>query len=346
MDIEKRILLALKYCNQTSPVILTNTAKQHEEKSNTVNVEISRFAQNDEAGKEWIQIFEEKRVAGYPKPENIFPWKDELSESIDVTAFEASFLTQPDLFLRIRPGFEKTVLQKLQAAKIDFILEEKIVRLSNTTKVDNLLQINKEAVIQDRSSQKISELLKAYKSQISNLKSTVSVWDCCAASGGKSILANDVLENMQLTVSDIRPSIISNLKKRFSEAGIKNYKAFVADIANNGFHRQKDHYDLVIADVPCTGSGTWARTPEQLFYFEKEKIDEYAALQKNILKTIIPFVKPKGFLLYITCSAFKKENEGQIKWMEENRLTCLHQKIFKGYNERADTMFATLLQKN
>src|SRR5580693_7801796 len=52
---------------------------------------------------------------------NIFPWKEQLSEGIDHQKFSESFLIQPDLFLRIRPGNEKAVKQKLNNAGIKFI---------------------------------------------------------------------------------------------------------------------------------------------------------------------------------------------------------------------------------
>jgi 16S rRNA (cytosine967-C5)-methyltransferase len=48
----------------------------------------------------------------------------------------------------------------------------------------------------------------------------LAVWDCCAASGGKSILVKDTLNSIQLTVSDIRQSILNNLQQRFAVAGI------------------------------------------------------------------------------------------------------------------------------
>src|SRR5690606_28673070 len=170
----------------------------------------------------------------------------------------------------------------------------------------------------------------------------IKVWDCCAASGGKSILAKDILSDIELTVSDLRPSIISNLRRRFEEAGIKRYKSFVTDATK----ARPDHlFDLIIADVPCSGSGTWARTPEQLLFYSEDKIGDYAALQRAILSNVIKYLKPGGYLLYITCSVFRQENEDQVHYLQEQGVQAIQQQVFKGYEIKADTMFGALLRK-
>ena len=97
----------------------------------------------------------------------------------------------------------------------------------NATKIDDLLLLNKEVVVQDYSSQRISEFLALVKLPTGTREPAISVWDCCAASGGKSLLAVDVLGNINLTVSDVRISIIENLRRRFAEAGIHKYNSFV-----------------------------------------------------------------------------------------------------------------------
>lgn len=272
---------------------------------------------------------------------DIFPWKDELSEGIDHSAFCESFLVQPSLFLRIRPGKEKAVLLKLSGAAIPFNQPmANCIELANTTNIEELLVINREVVVQDYSSQSVSRLMHKVK----ELTTPVSVWDCCAASGGKSILAYDTLGEIDLTVSDIRESILSNLKKRFSEAGITNYKSFVANLQSK-FTSPKNKFDLIIADVPCTGSGTWSRTPEQLYYFSIEKIREYAAKQEKITTAVIPLIKPGGYLLYITCSVFKQENEDRVNDLVSRfSLNLIEMQVIKGYDKKADTLFAALLQ--
>ncbi len=274
--------------------------------------------------------------------QEIFPWEDECSEGLSTELFAASFLKQPDLFLRMRPGNEKQVKMKLKNEAIDFTsVSNSCLALSNNTKIDAVLEIDKEVVIQDYSSQRVAEFFPI------NIDGTVkTVWDCCAASGGKSILAKDVLTNIQLTVSDVRENILFNLKKRFTAAGINNYKSFITDLVNSKQFVPPESFDLIIADVPCSGSGTWSRTPEQLYYFEPAKIDEYSKLQRGILENVVKALKPGGYLLYITCSVFKKENEEAVDFLKERfNFKLLKMELLKGYELKADSMFAVLLQK-
>ena len=214
-------------------------------------------------------------------------------------------------------------------------------------------------------SQRVGEFIK---SKIENRKSKIKVWDCCAASGGKSIMAYDLIPQIELTVSDIRPSIVHNLNNRLAEAGIKNYRSFVVDLSpspkgriekrspNSEGGREKasrtsQHinlstnqlFDLIIFDAPCSGSGTWSRTPEQLYFFKPEDITRYSNLQKKIASNVIPLIKQGGRLLYITCSVFKKENEEVVEFIKkQSGLTLVKMELLKGYDKKADTLFAAL----
>ena len=299
---------------------------------------------------------------------DIFPWTNELSDEIDHEKFRESFLHQPDLFLRIRPGKNETVLKKLAGAAIHFqSIREDCIALPNATKIDPVLEIDREVVVQDANSQRVLDFLRGVPSKGDGGK--MSVWDCCAASGGKSILAYDILQgNIDLTVSDIRHTILSNLKKRFLTAGIKNYHSFIADLDTANYQLPTTncplptahcplppaHYplpttnfQLVICDAPCTGSGTWSRTPEQLYFFEPVTIDAYTRRQKNIVTNAITQLDTSGILLYITCSVFKRENEEIVDFIKENsRLQLLQMQTLKGYEMKADSMFVAVFRKN
>ncbi len=289
--------------------------------------------------------FIKEQLPGY-EIESIFPFTAHLSTGVDATAFNRSHLLQPDLFIRIRPKHEDAVVSKLHKAQINF---EKIstscLRLASGTKLDEVLLINKEAVIQDYSSQQIGNVY-ALATEFADSKKRV--WDACAASGGKSILAVDLLGQIKLTASDMRASILRNLQTRFTAAGMGAYQSFAVDLTSaHDLSNFAKLADFIICDAPCSGSGTWGRTPEHLAFFDEASIDNYRQLQQSIIANTLPYVAVNGYFLYSTCSVFAAENEAQVKFITTNfpAFKLVHQQLFTGYNQKADTMFAALFQK-
>lgn len=328
-DIERKITLAHFLCSATPNEMLDVWNPEWNEKAA-------------------LPLAEKLKIAGIQTPAAFFPWQEELGGDIDKLKFSASVLVQPPVYVRVRPGKMDHVVQQLTAAGIEFrTISKDCLSAAPAAKLDTALALNRDAVIQDYSSQRVAELLHLVPSSTDILK----VWDCCAASGGKSMLAHDTLQNVQLTVSDIRESVLANLRRRFSEAGIKEYDAFVTDLSAPKpiipSRIKWEHFDLVIADVPCTGSGTWGRSPEQLYFFDPSSIEKYAAVQKQICKAVIDFMKPGGYLLYCTCSVFRAENEASIEWLQKKfHLQLLKMESLTGYEMAADNLFAALLQKN
>lgn len=290
-----------------------------------------------------MSIREKARLTGEEHlPEKIFPFTAALSEGIVAETFALSHLIQPQFFLRVRPGKEKSVAEKLAAAGIPFqAINPRCLQLPAAAKIDNVLETDRDAVVQDYSSQRLGEFLERVPAGYRN-----RLWDACAASGGKSILAADLFEGAEITATDIRESILANLRKRFARAGITRFHVRQADLSRPFAFSKKEQFPLLLADVPCSGSGTWGRTPEQLVYFSEEKIAEYTALQGAILKNILPGLQPGGYLLYSTCSVFKAENEDRIQLLQEqDALELIHSEVLKGYDLQADTMFAALLRR-
>lgn len=322
--IEERILIGLFLCSKSINDILANLRPEFNEK---------------------VHLSLEDKLSFIKKEsliENIFPFKDELSLGVSHKTLSDSFFNQPNLFLRLRPGKEEFVKNKLQNEEVEFKeVSKSCLSLSNSVKIDQKIQLNKEAVVQDLNSQRIGEVLPS-----NNTEKAFSVWDCCSGSGGKSILVHDTIPNIDLTVTDVRDSILVNLKNRFKEVGINSYKSGSVDLSQSAVDLNESPFDLIIADVPCTGSGTWGRTPEQLFYFNSDKIKKYVDLQRKIIANTIPHLKPGGQLLYITCSVFKKENEENIEFFKnEYNLDDGKRELFTGYDKRADSMFACVLTK-
>lgn len=316
-------------------------------------LQIAIFLCSDKRG-EWLSLYDETWQHAYTEnveerirfiqslypfdADDIFYNNNYISSGIDAVSFNVSHLIQPDVFLRLRPANEETVISKLHHHNIPFRqITDSCLAISNTTKIDSVIHINKEAVIQDSSSQQVAFFFPSVQAS-----KPVTAWDCCAASGGKSILAYDYFDAIKLTVSDIRASIIHNLKERFKQAGINQYQSFIADVSSPSFS-PKQQYDIVICDAPCSGSGTWSRTPEQLYFFTEEKLTHYIKLQKKITANAVKAVKQNSFFLYITCSVFRQENEEMVSHIQStSHLTLLKAEPIKGYDEKADTMFAAL----
>ncbi|MEI6522980.1 MAG: Fmu (Sun) domain-containing protein [Bacteroidota bacterium] len=284
-------------------------------------------------------LFIEKKFSDF-KLYDVFPLIEQINFS-NKNEFVQNHFYQPYLFIRIRKNKYLSVTEKLQRNNISFKeIEKNCLALLNSTKLDSILKINDEAVIQDLSSQRIVQFFELIKSSNSSIK---NVWDCCAASGGKSILAVDTLENIQLTVSDVRTLILENLKQRFLEANIFNYTSFIADLSVENKLNKK--FDLIICDVPCSGSGTWSRTPEMLCNFNLEKLNNFVELQKKISSNALNSLSSSGYFLYITCSVYQEENENVVNYLaNEFGLKIIKSSYILGFNNHADTMFAALLK--
>ena len=284
-----------------------------------------------------LSIEEKLAILGL-EGKNIFPFTDALSPEINPENFALSFLSQPHLYLRSRPGKHEMVMSALQSQGVDTIVEGNCIQLNNAIDLSKVNGLNKNFVIQDKQSQKVFSNLP-----VKNIK---TVWDCCAASGGKSILLVDSLkEKIQLSISDIRKNILENAKERLATAGIPIYNADIIDLTKPVSIDSARKYDLIICDVPCTGAGTWSRTPEQLYFFNKRHIANYAERQQKIVKNVIQCLNEEGLLVYITCSVFEAENEAIVKSICQNNITLLSQHYYSGYMDEADTLHVAIMRK-
>jgi len=266
--------------------------------------------------------------------EDVFPWTKQLSAGIDKEEFLRSFFVQPDLFIRVYKNFETQVKTALAAAQIVFKDEGNgCFCLPNGTKLETVIPNPHWCEVQDFSSQQTAQYFKPNKWGY--------WWDACAASGGKSLLLHDLEPTVKLVVSDIRESILSNLDERFQQAGLTKYQKKLLDLTQNNDLLLHDYaFDGIILDAPCTGSGTWGRTPEMISQFDPHKIEFFQRLQQSIARNVVKYLKPGKPLIYITCSVFKAENEDMINFMVKELGLKLEEKaVLKGYEGKADTMF-------
>lgn len=273
---------------------------------------------------------------------------------IEASQYSVSLLKQPYVWLRAKKNKKEKVEESLSNAGIETINHPEVSNAIGLTKPINLEQVlgknhHHLVEVQDASSQATGSYITVNPNE--------KVWDCCCGAGGKSLMLKDIEPKIELYCSDIRPQIIQNLKERFKLSGVASPFEVALDITHNHTNEilfetkserktaSLNYFDTIVADVPCTGSGTWARTPEQAFYFNDSEVDNYANRQKNIVSKAIPFLKKGGKLYYITCSVFKKENEEQLSYFETLGLRVNNQQLINGSAHFADSMFIAELEK-
>jgi 16S rRNA (cytosine967-C5)-methyltransferase len=278
----------------------------------------------------------------YPefKLTDVFPWSADISADIDKNAFLKSVFVQPDLFIRVRKGFDQHVKAILTKESIAFKDEGNgCLALPNGTRLETMFAQQNWFEVQDLSSQQTAQYFRPNRWE--------AWWDACAASGGKSLLLHEMEPDLKLVVSDIRESILSNLDERFQQAGLIKYQKKLIDLTKNVDPELHNYeFDGIILDAPCSGSGTWGRTPEMISQFQSQKIEFFQRLQQSIAANVVKYLKPGKPLIYITCSAFKAENEDAVNFMvKELRMKVEEQTVLKGYENKADTMFVARLIK-
>lgn len=271
----------------------------------------------------------------------IFPYVEGFSAGINSTEFIQSQLLQPDLFIRVQQKALDRVMDGLNNHQINYVQEGPLsFRLANGSRLQDLKALEGMFEVQDLSSQQTLNYM--------SVKSGDSLWDACAASGGKALMLLDKFPQLDLLVSDIRLSILRNLDERFENAGIRTpFRKKIIDLTGDIADKlDGELFDVIVLDVPCSGSGTWGRTPEMIQQFSMEKIEEFAALQKEISKNVIPFLNPGGYITYITCSVFKKENEEAVDFLvKECDLILEESQLIAGYTHKADSMYVARLRK-
>lgn len=273
--------------------------------------------------------------------EDIYPFTNHLSEGIENRDFHSSFFQQPDLYIRVHPGKLSGVVAKLRENGILYReINDHCLAMPNGTKLDQLFPESagkRQFEVQDLSSQRAGDFFKPSKYDY--------WWDACAASGGKSLHLYHQQNDIKLLVSDVRENILDNLDERFANAGLKTYQKKVLDLTKDpSLFIHSYQFDGIILDAPCTGSGTWGRSPELISQFETRQISTFQRLQRMIAGNVVKFLKDGKPLVYITCSVFAEENEANVDYfIKTYDLKIESMELIKGYNKRADSMFVARL---
>lgn len=142
----------------------------------------------------------------------------------------------------------------------------------------------------------------------------MQVVDLCAGAGGKSLAAAPDMENKgQIHAFDISGARLKELRHRLQRAGCRNIQVTKLGIDDESRTKAlaplKNNADRVLLDVPCSGSGTWRRSPDQRWRFDANSLKKLNKVQEGLLREGAGLVKVGGRLIYMTCSILPDENE-------------------------------------
>lgn len=200
----------------------------------------------------------------------------------------------------------KKQLKQAGVAVTDGRLSKDALHLTKTADISRLESFREGLFhVQDESSQLAVRILDAQKDE--------SVLDMCAAPGGKSFTAAEMMQNEgRLTACDIYEHKVALLEEGAERLGIAIMDCQVKDAAE----RETEHelYDRVLVDAPCSGLGLMRKKPDIRLKKDGSEIDSLIQIQREILDNAADYVKKGGVLVYSTCTLCRKENEKNLEW--------------------------------
>jgi 16S rRNA (cytosine967-C5)-methyltransferase len=156
--------------------------------------------------------------------------------------------------------------------------------------------------VQDEGSQIVADLVFPQEGE--------QVLDFCAGGGGKTLaMAASMSNKGQVHAYDTDRKRLAPIIERLKRAGTRNVQVH-DDITS--LSSLAGRFDRVLVDAPCTGTGTWRRRPDTKWRLTEKNLEERLAQQEEALANAAVFVRPGGYLLYVTCSILPEENENQV----------------------------------
>ena len=246
---------------------------------------------------------------------------DKLMASYDSKTTEkilASFLTDMPVSIRKKESLSLTqwenVISKLESEGIQVEAHPYLSYAYTLKKAEGLGNIesfqNGDFTVQDVSSMLVAEC--------AGIKENQRVLDLCAAPGGKSMHVAEKLQGTgklySFDVSEKKTAYILENKERM---GYDNIEVEVNDAT---VYREdlEESFDVVIADVPCSGIGVIGKKCDIKYRIDETEIKSIVELQKKIMENAWKYVKKGGTLLYSTCTISREENEDMVEWLLNN----------------------------
>ncbi len=239
----------------------------------------------------------------------------------------------------LRVNLARTTREDVQAVLAKDGIVTRLIELSDSALeiTENPRRLRQNAAYQDGSVE-LQDAASQAVVDLFPLQPAHKVLDFCAGGGGKS-LAMAARGVTDISAHDADPARMGDIPARAARAGVDIKILELAEIAGKKF-------DLVLCDMPCSGSGAWRRSPEAKMNLTAERLSELCEGQINILSQAAEFVDVSGNLAYVTCSVFDCENTQIIsKFLDQSDgFQLVWSKQFKP-NAEGDGFFVALLTR-
>jgi 16S rRNA (cytosine967-C5)-methyltransferase len=268
-----------------------------------------------------------RKLSTAPRPQNVAPdassaetlardfahplwlverWASEygLDSAQHICQFDQS-IPKTAIRLRSSPAEPQLIQEKITLAPGRLLASARRVESGDVTKTQAFRA--GQIVIQDEASQLVAFLIGT------GSRIGLRILDCCAAPGGKILAIADRNANASITAVELHPHrarLLQNLLRAPESNSERQIQILVADAQHLPMSVP---FDCVLADVPCSGTGTLARNPEIKWHLSPNDLLDLQQRQIAILRSALTQVAPGGRLVYSTCSLEKEENENIVE---------------------------------
>ena len=147
-------------------------------------------------------------------------------------------------------------------------------------------------------------------------RNALRVLDLCAAPGGKSTLMRSVLPEESVLISnEPMRNRYQVLRENVMKWGYPRHE--VTNLYPKDFSRSKEKFDIILADVPCSGEGMFRKDEAAIGEWSLQKVEQCQQLQRDIVSEAWKCLRPGGYLIYSTCTFNTRENEENVRWIRE-----------------------------
>lgn len=237
-------------------------------------------------------------------------WVDQYGVDDTRKMCESSLLPPP---ISARVNRKKTTIENV----ISLLNEENVTATKGNLSLDAIIvskgniaktKVFKEGLvtIQDESSMLVARAL--------DIKNGEMVLDSCAAPGGKTTHIAELLEDNGKVVSvDLHPHKVKLIDEQVQRLQLTNVETIVHDSRRLHEQFERETFDRILVDAPCSGFGVIRRKPDIKYSKKAEDVRGLATIQLNILNSVSSLLKKGGKLVYSTCTIDQEENGEIVK---------------------------------